>query len=135
MANHLSENKKVRTVGSFPVKEYPILVNIQLYFEGSLNPAHILLRKNVDSAKEPCFADSSQLVRHSLSFLSFKDYCLAGAKPVRLGGERNNLNSIKEPVRCIVADDYGWPLLFDFPTDGRIKADPPYLTPSHGLCL
>lgn len=93
-----------------------LLVNIQLYFDGFLNLAHIFLRKDVSAAKKPCLADSSQLVRHSLGLLPSKDhYCLAGIKPVRLAGERDHLNSIKEPIRRVVTDDDGWPLLLISP--------------------
>ena len=67
------------------------LVNIQLYSDGFLNLAHTFLRKNASAAKEPCLADSRQLVRHSLTFLTFKThYRLAGVEPVRLAGERDN---------------------------------------------
>ena len=109
-------------------------MNIQLYFYGFLNLEHIFLRKNANAAKEPCLTDSRQLVGHSLTFLACKNHCcLAGIEPIRLAGERDDLNSIEEPIRCVVTDDRDRPLLFDFPTDGGIKVNPPYLTPFHGL--
>ena len=111
------------------------LLHSQLYPDGVLNLAHIFVRKSATTEKEARLANGGQLVRHGLTLLTFEDHhCLAGIEAVRPAGERDNLNSIKEPIRCIVTDDHCRPPLFDFPADGGVKVHPPYLTPFHGLC-
>ena len=71
----------------------PLLMNIQLYSNRFLDIAHIFWRNSAGTVNEPCLADSSELVRHSLAFLTFENhYRLAGIKPVGLAGERDNLN-------------------------------------------
>jgi len=98
------------------------LMNIQLYSYSFFNLVHVFLRNDTSAAKEPFLANSRQLVSHSLTFLTFKNhFCLAGIKWLRLTGERDNLNSIQEPIRGIVADYHSGSFLLDFPTDRGVK--------------
>ena len=70
-------------------------MDIQLYLDGLLNLAHILLGKNAGSSEKPLFANGRQLIRHGLAFLSFKDDCrLAEVKAIYIPGEKDNLNSL-----------------------------------------
>ena len=50
---------------------------------------------------------------------------------MRLAGERHDLHSVKKLVGCVVAHDDGRALSIDLPTNGRIKLNPPDLTPFH----
>jgi hypothetical protein len=93
-------------------------MNIQLDFDGFLDLAHILLRKNAGSSKKPFLADCRQLICHGLAFFSFKDDCsFAGIEAIYVTGERDDLNSVKESIRRVITYNYGRPLLSDLTAD------------------
>lgn len=74
-------------------------MHIQLYFDDFLNLTQIFRGKNASAERKPHLADGRQLIHHSLAFLPIKDHDrLAGIKSVRLACERDNLDSIQEPI-------------------------------------
>jgi len=89
-------------------------MNIELDLNGFLNLAHIISGKNAGSPEKSFLANGCQLICHSLAFFSFKnDCCFAGIKAIHVTGERDGLNSVKEPIGSVIAYNDSRPLLSD----------------------
>jgi hypothetical protein len=91
---------------------WPNLMDIQLYFDGFLDLAHVFIGKNAGSSEKPLLAHRRYLIRHGLAFFSFKhDRRLAGIDAIYVACKGNDLNPVEEFVRRVITYDYGGALL------------------------
>jgi len=108
----------------------------ELYLDDPFHGLKIGFREFTDDIGKPLFADGGNLVGHGFVLPIIQgDIRFTRIESINTAREGNDLDTIQEAVRNIVADDHGWPLFLDLTTKRRVKVHPPDLTAFHVRCL